>query len=71
LAFIIALLLAILTAALAADTSFTKWVLALINGFLIFSSAVGVNQGITARNNPDQQRREPKKKGKDFFADWF
>lgn len=47
-AFIVSLGLAFLTAALAEEKSWTKWVLALFNGFLIFASAVGINQTASA-----------------------
>jgi len=47
-AFVVAMGLAFLVAALASEKGWTKWVLAALNGFLIFASAVGINQTASA-----------------------
>jgi hypothetical protein len=47
-AFIIAMLLAFLIALQASDKSATKWILAVLNGFLIFASAVGLTQALSS-----------------------
>lgn len=43
-AFAIAMALALVTAYLATDANVLKWLVAVFNGFLIFASAVGVNE---------------------------
>lgn len=48
----IALALAYLAAFLAKDANAIKWVVALFNGFLIFASAMGLNQ-LPRKNRPN------------------
>jgi len=42
--FVIAILLAYLVALLAPEQNFVKWIIAFFNGFLVFASAMGINQ---------------------------
>lgn len=63
----IALVLAYLAAFLAKDASALKWVVAFFNGFLIFASAMGLNQ-LPRKNRPNgsnQEAPEPK-----FLKSW-
>lgn len=60
-AFVISLGLSLLVAAVASDTSFVKWVVAFFNGFLVFASAMGINQA-AARTTLDRKR---------FFSSWL
>lgn len=60
--FIIALGLSFLVAYIATETGFIKWVLAFFNGFLIFASAMGINQA--AAGGADLQSRS-------FFSSWL
>jgi hypothetical protein len=84
--FIIALGLSYLVAYLAADTGFLKWVLAFFNGFLVFASAVGINQGAaqqslrsapptTPAGSPRTGRTAPAPapapQSKGLFTSWF
>ncbi|MEV6918667.1 hypothetical protein AB0M83_27170 [Amycolatopsis sp. NPDC051106] len=46
-AFVVAMALALLTAAIA-DGSPLKWLIAVLNGCLVFASAVGINQTVIA-----------------------
>ncbi|MEO8391506.1 MAG: hypothetical protein ABI700_00800 [Chloroflexota bacterium] len=68
-AFLIGMGLALLTAAIAKDTSGVKWILALFNGFLIFSSAVGINQGAGAATTKSRTREIPSDGG--FIVNWL
>jgi hypothetical protein len=43
-AFAIAMLLSLLVAYVATSSDATKWIVAVFNGFLVFASAVGINQ---------------------------
>lgn len=47
--FALAMILAYLVAFLAPDAHWMKWIQAFFNGFLIFASAVGINEGVSAR----------------------
>jgi general stress protein CsbA len=47
-AFVLAMVLSYLVAILASGVDWTKWILAFFNGFLIFASAVGVNQAASS-----------------------
>ncbi len=82
--FVIALGLSYLVAALAADTGVLKWVLAFFNGFLVFASAVGINQGaaqqslrsappVTPTGSPRSARNTPAAvpQSKGLFKSWF
>ncbi len=61
--FVIAMVLSYLVAVLATTGDWTKWVLAFFNGFLIFASAVGINQGASSGTS----LRGPR----GFFQNWF
>jgi hypothetical protein len=60
--------------------SWTGWIVAIFNGFLIFASAVGINQ-ITMSPEKTQEKNsrkklmdaieKPKKNKKQFFSNWF
>jgi hypothetical protein len=74
--FIVAMALALFVATLATDKSLSTWVVAVINGFLIFASAVGLNSiGSSATSPqppapgpvPDSQGSAPKQ----LFQPWF
>ncbi len=84
--FVIALGLSYLVAYLAADTGFLKWVLAFFNGFLVFASAVGINQGaaqqslrsappVVPSGSPRSTRNTPATvpapQSKGLFRSWF
>jgi len=60
-AFVISLGLSFLVAAIASDTSVVKWVLAFFNGFLVFMSAMGINQA-ASRTTLDRTS---------FFSNWL
>lgn len=63
---VVAMALSFLVAILATDSSWLKWLVALFNGFLVFASAVGINQGVTdsgAVRLGGGQRK--------FFDSWF
>ncbi len=60
----LAMLLAYLVAILAPTADWTKWILAFFNGFLIFASAVGINEA----TNSD---RRVQAAGKQLFQKWF
>jgi predicted ester cyclase len=60
--FMIAMGLACLTAVLAPTEAWTKWLIAIFNGFLIFASAVGVNEVLSRSTGLGRKR---------FFASWF
>ena len=69
--FVIAMALAFLVAILAKDAGYAKWIIAFINGFVVFASAVGINQGIDDQNKKKAGvlGGEPNKKA--FFKSWF
>lgn len=82
--FVIALGLSYLVAALAQDQSVFKWILAFFNGFLVFASAVGINQAaaqqgslgatpVTPPGGPRSARsaRPLDPKTKRLFENWF
>lgn len=60
--FALAIALSYLVAALAKGTDWTKWILALFNGFLVFASAVGINEAAG---------RGSTLAGGRFFETWF
>jgi hypothetical protein len=60
-AFIIALGLSFMVAYIATDPGFMKWVVAFFNGFLVFASAMGINQAASGDNLAQEG----------FFASWF
>lgn len=60
--FIIALGLAYFVAILAETQALTKWIIAFFNGFLIFASAVGINEGASRGTELGERR---------FFTSWF
>lgn len=62
----LSMLLAYLVAALAPGGEWAKWVLAFFNGFLIFASAVGINEGISSRTVSIQREG-----GARFFTRWL
>jgi hypothetical protein len=62
--FTISMLLAYLVAILAPDPGFVKWVLAFFNGFLIFASAMGINEAVSPGAHAGVG-------GKQFFASWL
>jgi hypothetical protein len=63
-AFGIALALAYLMAILASESHWTKWIIAFFNGFLIFASAVGINEEASRAGSPALSREG-------FFESWF
>ncbi len=70
-AFAIAMGLALITAFIATDTSLLKWLVAVFNGFLIFASAIGVNEmaahtGAQVKAATLSAGAKPK-----FFHSWF
>lgn len=80
--FAIAMILSYLVAILAADTGFVKWILAFFNGFLVFASAVGINQAAASRggnmtqvapsgNVRSTRKAPPPPQPKRVFASWF
>ncbi len=67
--FAIALVLALLTAFIASDANVLKWVVAVFNGFLIFASAIGVNEmAAHSRQNLGTLAAGAKPR---FFHSWF
>ena len=60
--FAIAMILAYLVAILSSDAGVTKWILAFFNGFLVFASAVGINQGVSGGTRLGSAK---------FFQSWF
>jgi hypothetical protein len=75
--FAISMGLAYLVAALAPDSEWTKWIVALFNGFLVFASAVGINEAAGGRavaepglmGVGDETGAAPG--GGRFFESWF
>lgn len=63
----VAIALAYLVAILAPEAHWMKWIQAFFNGFLIFASAVGINEGISARTYRPYTERARKA----FFSRWF
>lgn len=61
-AFVIAIVLSLAVAYLAESTDITKWIVAIVNGFLIFASAVGINQSATASLIPNHDMALGEKK---------
>lgn len=60
----VALILAYLVAILAPTADWTKWILAFFNGFLVFASAVGINEGTSSG-------RRAMAAGKQFSKSWL
>jgi hypothetical protein len=60
--FAVAMGLAYLVAVLAESDAWTKWIVAFFNGFLIFATAVGLNEGIGEITDVGRGG---------FFASWF
>lgn len=69
-AFAIAMTLALVTAYIATDTNPLKWLVALFNGFLIFASAVGVNE-MAARGQTPPGVLSAAKPKRAFFSSWL
>jgi len=69
-AFAIAMLLSLLTALLAPSPDFTKWIVAVFNGFLIFASAIGINEA-AARTGGEQLGTLSRGAKPRFFHSWF
>jgi hypothetical protein len=63
-AFVIAMGLSLLVAALAKQKTWTKWFVACFNGFLIFASAIGINQ-VAASAGPATETANQ------FFRTWL
>lgn len=63
----VAIVLSFVSAALATNAGWIKWLLALFNGFLVFASAMGINQ-IPSRNRP--QTPTTVAEGPKFFRSW-
>lgn len=66
----IAMFLALLTAFIASDTNMLKWVVAVFNGFLIFASAIGVNEMAAHGGQQNLGTLAPGAKPR-FFHSWF
>lgn len=49
--FVVAVMLAFLSALLAKEATGVKWIVALFNSFLIFAAAVGVNESLAKMND--------------------
>lgn len=66
--------LAFLIAALA-NIGWTGWIVAIFNGFLIFASAVGINQMSKKKEEPARVvksfMRTKEKPQRKFFSNWF
>jgi hypothetical protein len=60
--FALAIILSYLVAILAPNTDWSKWILAFFNGFLVFASAVGINQAASGGARLGHSK---------FFASWF
>ncbi|OQY97283.1 MAG: hypothetical protein B6D41_03760 [Chloroflexi bacterium UTCFX4] len=69
-AFAIALLLALVTAFLATDANNLKWLVAIFNGFLIFASAVGLNE-MAARTRQTPGTFSATSTRASFFHSWL
>jgi len=65
--FIISMFLAYLIAIIASTEPWYKWILAFLNGFVIFASAVGINE---ISSKPPAVGKE-KVEEKLFFIKWF
>ncbi|MCS7281975.1 MAG: hypothetical protein RMK65_02870 [Anaerolineae bacterium] len=63
--FAMAMFLAYLVALLTPETHWIKWILAFFNGFLIFSSAVGINEGLSSG------RIQPSREARQFLVRWY
>ncbi len=63
----LSMILAYLVAFLAPDAHWMKWVQAFFNGFLVFASAVGINEGVSG-STARPYRAEPRRT---FFQRWF
>ncbi|MDQ2921273.1 MAG: hypothetical protein M3R52_06660 [Acidobacteriota bacterium] len=62
--FVIAMGLSFLVAYIASETGFMKWVVAFFNGFLVFASAMGINQAAAGGAALGPGRRK-------FFDNWL
>jgi len=62
--------LALLTAILASDPSWIKYIIAIFNGFLIFASAIGINE-IAARVSLFRDFAISPKTHEPFFHSWL
>lgn len=69
-AFAIAMALALVTAFIASDPSILKWLVAVFNGFLIFASAIGVNEMAARSGQANLGTLTPGAKPT-FFHSWF
>lgn len=67
-AFIIALLLSFLVAFQASGKSVTKWILAILNGFFIFASAVGLTEALGSGAKTGMAQSGG---GLPFFHSWY
>lgn len=63
-AFVVAMGLSLLVAGLAKEKTWTKWLVACFNGFLIFASAIGINQ-VAASAGPVTETTNQ------FFRTWL
>jgi hypothetical protein len=60
--------------AAAGEDSFQKWFIALLNGFLVYASAVGINQGaatVVERLTCQQIEGQFSRLSRRFFRAWF
>ncbi len=72
--FVIAIALAYLAAVVSPEVQWTKWVLALFNGFIIAAAAFGINQWAAARDTtpvPFSRSFQPVSVVKNFFSSWL
>lgn len=70
-AFVSSLGLAYFVAALASEAGAGKWLLALLNGLLVFTAAMGINNQLPALRKGQQQPRVAVNEGeKKFFQAW-
>lgn len=63
-AFLIAMALSYVVAILAPTQDWTKWLIAFFNGFLVFASAVGINQAAGSHGAMVLAKRS-------FFESWY
>jgi hypothetical protein len=69
-AFAIAMVLALVSAFIASEASILKWLVAVFNGFLIFASAIGVNEMAARTGGAALKTLSPGAKPS-FFHSWF
>lgn len=66
--FIISMVIALATALIATEPNPVKWLVAIVNGFLIFASAIGVNEVVARRTRGAGAAASAKKP---FFHTWL